>query len=336
MQKLIYTLLAVSVICSACKKEDENPILDANNTSSEITQVIVDKIWKGIVPSYQSNWNGGPNLSDIIFELSSNDSLYIYTTGCTSTKTSIGTWNISGKIITFDRVVNSIEDIGIDFGELTEYNETQLKFKIDTNTNAICDIFDLEIHNLSQSCTYIADYSFEQHLIFMGLDDIIDNYVLTSNINTLNNLDVSYSSISDLTGIEDFTALTYLNCSNNQLTSLNVRNNTALTALYCYDNQLTSLDVWQNPALVQLACNNNQLTSLNVRNNTALAYLNCTNNQLTSLDVRNGNNTNMFNGDFVIHTNASLSCIEVDDSVWSATYWFQVDFQHYFSTNNCQ
>ena len=49
--------------------------------------------------------------------------------------------------------------------------------------------------------------------------------------------------ISDLTGIEAFTALTVLNCSSNLITSLDVSNNTALTELFCYDNQLTSLDV---------------------------------------------------------------------------------------------
>jgi Leucine-rich repeat (LRR) protein len=45
------------------------------------------------------------------------------------------------------------------------------------------------------------------------------------------------------------TALTYLDCDSNQLTSLDVSQNTALTELRCYDNQLTSLDVSQNTAL---------------------------------------------------------------------------------------
>ena len=59
----------------------------------------------------------------------------------------------------------------------------------------------------------------------------------------------SSSNISDLTGIEDFTALTYLNCFNNQLTSLDVSTNLALTYLACNFNQLDSLDVSQNTAL---------------------------------------------------------------------------------------
>ena len=75
----------------------------------------------------------------------------------------------------------------------------------------------------------------------------------------LYNLDFSEDmSISDLTGIEEFTALTGLECSGNQLTSLDVSMNTALTGLSCAANQLTSLDVSQNTALTKLWCYGNQ------------------------------------------------------------------------------
>ena len=91
--------------------------------------------------------------------------------------------------------------------------------------------------------------------------------------------------ISNLKGIEYFTALRSLNCGRNQLTSLDVSKNTALTKLYCKKNQLTVLDVSKNTALTYLRCNDNQLTSLDVSKNTALTKLYCSNNQLTSLDV---------------------------------------------------
>ena len=98
-------------------------------------------------------------------------------------------------------------------------------------------------------------------------------------------IDVSYQGITDLTGIEHFTALTELYCFNNQLTSLDVSKNTALTYLNCNSNQLTSLDVSQNTALTELSCSINQLTSLDVSGCTALMTLSCVFNQLTSLDV---------------------------------------------------
>jgi Leucine-rich repeat (LRR) protein len=71
--------------------------------------------------------------------------------------------------------------------------------------------------------TMIPDANFEQILINLGYDSgAINGSVYTAIINTVTSLDVSGSNISDLTGIEDFTALTDLSCQDNQLTSLDV------------------------------------------------------------------------------------------------------------------
>jgi Leucine-rich repeat (LRR) protein/uncharacterized protein YjdB len=88
----------------------------------------------------------------------------------------------------------------------------------------------------------------------------------------------------DLSGC---TALTYLECHYNRLTTLDVSNNRALTFLRCESNQLTTLDVSNNTALTFLWCHSNQLTTLNVRNNTALTILDCSINLLGTLDVSN-------------------------------------------------
>ena len=98
-------------------------------------------------------------------------------------------------------------------------------------------------------------------------------------------LDIRSKSISNLTGIEFFTALTSLNCYGNQLTSLDVSKNTALNYLNCWFNQLTSLDLSKNTALTSLYCQVNQLSSLDVSKNTKLDELYCWRNRLTSLDV---------------------------------------------------
>tara|TARA_B100000809_G_scaffold141989_1_gene139559 strand:- start:150 stop:1268 length:1119 start_codon:yes stop_codon:yes gene_type:complete len=134
--------------------------------------------------------------------------------------------------------------------------------------------------------TVIPDTNFEQALIDLGLDSgTVDGVVITANIDTLTNLDVHSKSISDLTGIEDFIALTELNCSQNQLTSLDVTQNTNLFYLKCNYNALTSLDVTQNISLTNLWCNFNALTNLDITKNTALISLWCGNNNLISLDV---------------------------------------------------
>tara|TARA_B100000809_G_scaffold257102_1_gene298098 strand:+ start:626 stop:1990 length:1365 start_codon:yes stop_codon:yes gene_type:complete len=140
--------------------------------------------------------------------------------------------------------------------------------------------------------TAIPDPAFEQHLIYHGYDSgVPDGTVLTANINTITSLTVNNQSfvgaqiINDLTGIEDFTSLTYLDCAENLLTNLNLTQNTALTELYCYSNNLSNLDLTQNTALTKLYCGGNLLSILNVTQNTSLTFLNCASSQLTNLDL---------------------------------------------------
>ena len=92
--------------------------------------------------------------------------------------------------------------------------------------------------------TFIYDAYFEQALIEMGLDTgIVDGSVPTANIDTVTSLDLSGTlflpgKITNLTGIQGFTALTYLDCSYNNIDYLYVANNKALTYLNCEKNQI--------------------------------------------------------------------------------------------------
>ena len=92
--------------------------------------------------------------------------------------------------------------------------------------------------------------------------------------NQLTSLDVSQA-----------VALTSLNCNDNELSNLDLSQNTALYELWCTGNQLTSLNVSKHTALKRLVCYKNQLTNLTLSSNTALEEIQCSENQLTSLDV---------------------------------------------------
>ena len=80
--------------------------------------------------------------------------------------------------------------------------------------------------------------------------------------------------------------LTYLYCSNNQLTAMDVTGLAALQRLSCNNNQLTALNVQGLVALQHLDCNSNQLTALNVQGLAALQDFDCNSNQLTALNVQ--------------------------------------------------
>jgi hypothetical protein len=79
--------------------------------------------------------------------------------------------------------------------------------------------------------------------------------------------------------------LTWLNCSGNQLSALDLSKNTALTTLDCCRNQLTTLDLSKNTGLTKLECSCNQLTALDLSKNTGLTEMDCGGNQLTVLDL---------------------------------------------------
>ena len=144
--------------------------------------------------------------------------------------------------------------------------------------------------------TNIPDNNFEQALIDLGLDDVIDNKVKTSNINTLTNLNIASKEISDLTGLEDFVGLTFLNCAWNKFSEINVTKNINLTILKCEGSTLLkSLDLTKNTALKYLNCYQNAITNLDITQNTDLEHLLCSVNQLTSLDISQNKNLKTIN-----------------------------------------
>lgn len=134
--------------------------------------------------------------------------------------------------------------------------------------------------------TLIPDVNFENKLIALGIDkDGTNGKVATYSIDKVTSLNVSKSAITDLTGLQDFTALTSLEATDNKLTTINVAKNLLLTNLNVSKNQLTNVDVSTNNKLVTLNCSTNAITALNISNNLSLSNLNCSNNVITTLDV---------------------------------------------------
>ena len=106
-------------------------------------------------------------------------------------------------------------------------------------------------------------------------------------IEAVTSLNIEGKNLTDISGIEYFTNLTSLDCSDNWLTALPVENLTNLTNLDCYYNLLTALPVEKLTNLAVLDCSKNRLTELDMENLTELTVLNCSHNQLTELPVGN-------------------------------------------------
>lgn len=135
--------------------------------------------------------------------------------------------------------------------------------------------------------TSIPDTRFEQALINQGIDSdgVINGQVLTSDISGVVNLNVQGENIDDLTGIADFTSLQNLNCSSNNLSTLDLTANMTLKRLTCITNPLTSLDLSHNTLLENLNIGNTNITMINLTNNTRLVEMFCSSNHaLQSID----------------------------------------------------
>lgn len=206
---------------------------------------------------------------------------------------------------------------------------------------------------LFSQVTLIPDPAFEQRLINEGIDSdgIVNGQVFTDDINQIILLDVSITFpgtqpiITDLTGIQDFTALENLMIASNEVETMDLSNNLNLKFLNCKENNLPFLDITNNEMLETLDASNcfpgtciqeNKYPSLDLSNNINLKSLGVNynsfigsldlsnnslleiagvsgNNQLIQFNLKNGNNINLTI--FRLLDNPNLSCIEVDDPV---------------------
>ena len=98
-------------------------------------------------------------------------------------------------------------------------------------------------------------------------------------------LTINEKKIYNLEGLENFINLTYLACTYNNLSTLNLQDLKNLKTLYCSHNLLSNLNVKGLKNLINLHCDWNLLTELNLQDLTSLFHLECSYNGLTSLDL---------------------------------------------------
>ena len=135
--------------------------------------------------------------------------------------------------------------------------------------------------------TSIPDPNFEQALVDLGIDTDgqVNGTVATNDISSVKTLDVSSRDIQNLSGIQDFSLLEDLSCSDNRIQNLSVRDNLELRTLRISHNLISEINVSDNVKLEEFYADDNLISNLNVRSNTNLKVLDCSFNLLQVLNV---------------------------------------------------
>lgn len=168
---------------------------------------------------------------------------------------------------------------------------------------------------ISQSIAFsqnvnIPDTIFKSYVL-SKCDTNNDGNVQINEAVLIDSLTIESMGISDLTGMEYFSNLTWIQCGGNNISTMNTSNNPNLKFIHCNGNQINSIDVSNNPLLFYLECRDNELTALDFRNRG--------NGSLPYLDTRN---------------NENLLCVSVDDPAYaySSLYFFR-DSTTAYNTN---
>ncbi len=168
--------------------------------------------------------------------------------------------------------------------------------------------------NNNTARTDIPDPAFEQALIELGFDNVLDGSVATSSIENITDLVMNDKGISSLEGLSDFSSLVNLWVNDNMLSSINISQNSNLKFIFAERNSLSEINVVNLSSLEKLGLNGNQLTSIDVTNNFDLEQLVIPDNSIENIDVSSNFSLTILN---VI--NNPLTCIRVNSEQFTNT-----------------
>ncbi|OUQ22026.1 hypothetical protein B5E80_15940 [Flavonifractor sp. An135] len=157
-----------------------------------------------------------------------------------------------------------------------------------------------------------------------------DGLLSQSERDAVTQMDLRKLGIRDLSGLEWFSALESLNCSENDLVSLELADFPALTSLTCNENsRLTELTLSGVPALEQLYCFDSGLSQLDLHGVPNLTYFVWGGSPLEELDLSGNPNLHTLHVLGGNLTHADLSHNEkLDTLLWNHTWIETLDLSH--------
>ena len=182
-----------------------------------------------------------------------------------------------------------------------------------------CDIVFKEVGGDSKDTIHIVQYhdtevEFEDaefgRYCLEHFDDDGDGRIIGREVRNIREMNVSELGLTSLSGIEAFENLEVLYCSDNELSSLDLRQNKKLKDLNCRNNPLISLDVSGFTSLQSLACHT---TSLNASGCTSLQDLSFNTLSVVNINLSGCTNLKMDFLNGASFMNGKLETLDVSD-----------------------
>lgn len=182
----------------------------------------------------------------------------------------------------------------------TATNGTIIYARIFNNLGSCAAIKDFGLYITNPDIVFIPDANFKQALVtangfnqaaqdlahnFTILDANGDGQVQYSEAANISLLNIPQSGITDLTGLEAFPNLSWLNVGYNLITTIPTTSLPLLTNLSVTHANLTSLNLSNNPLLNLLSCEYNNLVSLDLSSCPLLTFVHCQNNHINALNL---------------------------------------------------
>jgi hypothetical protein len=191
--------------------------------------------------------------------------------------------------------------------------------------------------------TYIPDDGFEWYLVYYGYDDVMDDYVLTANIENIESMywddacctnpwaEWPYGEspgqtvrVKNMIGIEDFSSLKFLVIYNHPVQEYNIELD-RLPALEVFGliHGVTriDLDFSNNPNLKEFYLYESGVDGfVDLSNNPLLSKIGFELSSLRGLNLKNGVNENIIS--FHAEDIGGNPCIQVDDIDYSNDNWY--------------
>lgn len=207
-------------------------------------------------------------------------------------------------------------------------------------------VFILFAHNAMAQFVYFPDPAFKASVLdqYWGYDLNSDQEIDSAEALLIDSVQCQLQNAFSISGIEAFPNLVYLQCGENNITSMDLSQNTLLqyvsanqndlisinvagcvnlTYLRLFWNYLPSIDVSTCLNLEYLDITGNSVDSLDLSNNPSLNALDCSVNGMVYLNVKNNNNVNFTH----LFAGANyLDCITVDDAIYSEVNWIGNDY----------